>query len=160
MSQGTNVQTLLGATLSISATLPATYDSAGYTATAIAWTAIGQVEDFGEHGGSANVAKFTPVDTGVVAKSKGSKDYGKLPLILGSVPGDAGQILLGTGFEATAHYSVKLVYPKRDGETTAEVHYLDCLVTSHSFKDGKVDDISRVAVDLEVCRKPVVVVAT
>jgi len=160
MSQRTTIQTLLGATLSISATLPATYDSAGYTATSVVYTALGQVENYGNHGGAAAITKFTPVDTGVVAKSKGSRDYGQMTLMLASVPSDAGQALLATAFESSNRYSVKLTYPLGAGEATAESHYMDVLVSKHEFQDGTVDNMQKLAVDLEICRKPIVVAAT
>lgn len=160
MTQGTNLQTMLGATLAISATLPLTYDAAGYASTLVAYTAVGQVEDYGEHGGQANVSKFTPVDTGTITKSKGSKDYGKLDLMIGSVRSDAGQKIIDAAFESTNHYSVKMTYPTRQGESTPEIHYFDVVVTQRQFKDGKVDDFMKVAATFEICRKPVIVDAT
>lgn len=160
MTLRTNVQTISGATLAISAALPATYDSAGYGATSMTYTAIGQVENYGNHGGSATISKFTPVDTAVVAKVKGSKDYGQMTLMLGSVPGDAGQVILATAFESNAHYSVKMTYPLGNGEATAEIHYLDVLISKHEFQDGSVDNVSKMAADMELCRKPIVIAAT
>lgn len=159
MAQGTNIQTLLGATLSITATLPATYDAAGYGAT-ISWTLIGQVENYGNYGGASNVVKFIPVDTGTVNKQKGSTDYGSMSLMMASLPSDVGQILLNTAFGSTAHYSIKLIYPLRTGEATHEIHYMDALIAKREFQDGTVDNIMKLAIDLEICRAPVIVAAT
>lgn len=142
---------MAGATLAISATLPATYDSAGYGATGITYTAVGQIENYGEHGVEANVNTFTPVDTAVTAKFKGSKNYGALNLTLGCLPSDAGQDVLEAGAESANHYSVKITYPD------TSVHYLDVLVTKFKWMDGGVNDIQKLSVSLEVCRKPVVV---
>ena len=72
----TSVVTNAGTTLAISAALPATYDAAGYAATGMTYTAVGEVEDHGSHGVTAAISKFTPVDTSVVTKLKGSKVYG------------------------------------------------------------------------------------
>lgn len=157
MSERITNQTMLGAVLSISASLPATYDAAGYGATAVAYTAVGEIENFGDHGVTANVAKFTPVASGVVQKLKGSKDYGTLNLILGNLPSDAGQDIIEAAVESTNRYSVKIAYPPGAGEATGEIHYLDVLVTKRVWQDGSVDDVRKLAVDLEVCRKPVVV---
>jgi hypothetical protein len=157
MTERITNQTMLGAVLSISAALPATYDAAGYGATLMVYTPVGEIENFGDHGVTANVAKFTPVSSGVVQKLKGSKDYGTMNLILGSMPSDAGQDLVETAVESTNRYSVKIAYPIGAGESTGEIHYLDVLVTKRVWQDGAVDDVRKLAVDFEVCRKPVVV---
>lgn len=143
--------TIAGATLAISATLPDTYDSAGYSSTDMVYTVIGEVENYGNHGVTAQVVEFTPVDTATVNKAKGSKNYGTMSLMIGSVPGDSGQVILAAAAESNNHYSAKLTYP--DGE----IHYLDVLVSKKENQDGSVNDISKIAVDFAICRKPVVV---
>lgn len=153
MAARTSVISLSGATLSLSASLPATYDAAGYGATTITWTAIGEISNYGNHGVNANVATHTPVDTAVVTKIKGSKNYGAMALVIGSIPTDTGQALLNTASESNNHYSAKLTYP--DGA----IHYMDVLVTSFEFNDGSVDDICQINVSLEICKKPVQVAA-
>lgn len=153
MAARTVVGTLSTATLAISASLPATYDASGYAATTITYTAIGEIENFGNHGVTATITEFTPVNTAIVSKMKGSKNYGTMSLMVGSIPTDAGQVILKAASESNAHYSAKLTYP--DGE----VHYLDVLVAKHEFQDGSVNDAMKVAVDLAICRAPVIVAA-
>ena len=153
MPAHTSVVTNAGTTLSISAALPATYDAAGYGAVGMTYTAVGEVEDHGSHGVTANVSKFTPVDTAVVAKTKGSKDYGSKTIKLGNISGDAGQIIMKAASESNAHYSVKIEY--EDGEC----HYLDALVSKFEYSDGTVDNTRTIAVTLEICRAPVIVAA-
>jgi hypothetical protein len=160
MAEGTILQTMAGAVLSVSATLPATYDAAGYAATTITYTAVGEIEDHGSHGGTANIPTFTSVDDGIVQKFKGSKNYGTKQLVIGNIESDAGQDLLATAFESQNRYSVKITYPLRQGESTAAVHYLDALVSSFQFTDGASDAIRKVNVGLEICRAPVRVAAT
>jgi hypothetical protein len=160
MAERITLQTMSGAVLSISASLPATYDAAGYGATGVAFTAVGQIENFGDHGVTANVAKFTPVATAVTTKLKGAKDYGTMNLVLGSLPSDAGQDLIDLAVESNNRYSVKIAYPVGQGESTGEIHYLDVLVTKRVYQDGAVDDIRKLAVDFEVCRAPVIVAGT
>ncbi|MXS81577.1 phage tail tube protein [Nitrosomonas oligotropha] len=150
----TSVISISGATLSLSAGLPATYDAAGYGATTITWTAVGEIETYGNHGVKANIGTHTPVDTAVVAKVKGSKDYGSMQLVIGSIPSNTGQALLNTASESNNHYSIKMAYP--DGE----IHYMDALVSSFEYQDGSVNDLSKVAVSLEICKKPVIVPAS
>jgi hypothetical protein len=157
MTAPTVVQSLAGAIISISAGLPTSYDAAGYAETDIVWTPIGQVENLGNHGGSKTITPFTPIDTAVVTKVGGSKDYGTMSLVLGNVAGDAGQILLKTAFEATnTHYSVKIVYADT-GAVTPETHYLDVIVSRNENQDGAANDVRKLAVDFAICRKPIVV---
>lgn len=148
------VVTPAGAVLSISADLPGSYNSVGYGGSpTLNWTAVGQISDHGSHGVTAAVPEFTPVDTAVVAKTKGSKNYGTKSLTLGNLPSDAGQVILAAAAESTNHYSIKIVYP--DGD----IHYLDVLVSKFSYDDGSVDNIRKIMVDLAICRVPVVVLA-
>lgn len=151
MAGRTSVISISGATLSLSASLPATYDATGYAA--LTFTEIGEVENFGNHGVSATITEFTPVKTAVVTKIKGTKNYGTMALTVGSIPTDAGQVLLEAAAESNNHYSAELTYP--DGE----IHYLDVLVAKKEYQDGSVNDVSRLSVDLAVCKKPVVVAA-
>lgn len=160
MTRRTDIQSLEGATISISAELPVTYNSAGYTDTGIDWTAIGKVENYGNHGVKATMTTFTPVDTGVTEKVKGSKDYGSMNLVLGDVPSDAGQVIIAAAAESKAHYSIKIQYALGDGEVTAETHYLDVLVMSYENQDGAVNDTRKRNVELAICKAPVVVDAT
>jgi hypothetical protein len=160
MAEGTVLHTMSGATLAISASLPATYNAAGYGATAMVYTTVGEIENFGNHGVTANVTTFTAVANSVVQKFKGSKNYGTMNLVIGNMPSDAGQDIIETAAESTARYSVKISYPTRAGESTAEIHYLDVLVSKREFQDGAVDDVRKIAVDFEVCRAPVIVAAT
>lgn len=149
----TVVESLLGATIAISATLPDTYDAAGYQSTDLVFTAIGEVETLGAHGVTSAVTEFTPIDTGVVAKVKGSKNYGNMSMSLGDLPGDAGQVLLKAASESRNHYSFKVTYP--DGA----VHYIDALVSKFEVQDGSVNDVRKVACELAVCKQPVEVAA-
>lgn len=153
MAARTVVGTISSATLAISASLPATYDAAGYGATTITYTTIGEIENFGNHGVTATITEFTPIDTAVVAKVKGSKNYGTMSLMLGSIPSNAGQVIVAAAAESNNHYSAKLTYP--DGE----IHYLDVLVAKDEYQDGAVNDVMKRSVDLAICRKPVVVAA-
>lgn len=160
MPQRDTIQSLSGATISLSATRPASFDAAGYQATGIAWTDIGEVDNYGNHGMTATITEFTAVDTAIVQKIKGSKNYGTMSLSMGYVPGDAGQTLLEAAAESSNRYSAKIQYPAGDGETTGEVHYLDVLVAKKENQDGSVNDVRKLAADLAICKKPVVVDAT
>lgn len=153
MVQRAVIESATGTRVGISATLPATFDTAGYDVSSIIFTPVGQVESVGNHGVSSAVTKFTPVDTGVVAKVKGSKDYGTLSLVMANLPSDPGQAILKTASEALSavHYSLELRYPDD------EYHYFDVIVTKFEYVDGAANDVQKINVDLEICRKPVIV---
>lgn len=151
MVQRVVVQSLSGARIGISAALPATFDVAGYDVSSMVFTPLGQVENYGNHGMTATVTEFTPIDTATVAKVKGSKNYGVMSLTLANLPSDAGQAILKTASESNAHYSVEVRYQDD------EFHYLDVIVTKLEYVDGGVNDVQKLNVDLALCRKPVIV---
>jgi hypothetical protein len=148
MTARTVIESLSGAVLSISASNPATYDLSGFGG--LGWTPVGQIENYGNHGMTAAVTEFTPVDTAVVAKVKGSKNYGTQSLVIGNMPGDAGQALLKAASESPNRYSVKILYPD------TSIHYLDALVSKFEYVDGAVNDVQKVNCDLVLCRAPVI----
>lgn len=147
------VASLAGAALAISATLPDTYDEAGYESTDFVFTEVGEVENFGNHGVTAVITEFTPVKTAVVAKVKGSKNYGNMALMIGNLPSDAGQAIVKAASESNNHYSVRITYP--DGI----IHYLDVLVSKFENQDGAVNDVQKISCEMAVCRQPVEVAA-
>jgi len=151
MTERTVIESLSGATLSISASLPATYDAAGYGATTVVFTAVGQVESFGDQGMTAAVTEFTPIDTAVVTKVKGSRNYGTMQVTLGSLPSNAGQDIVETASESNARYSVKLTY------ADTSIHYMDVLVSKFTQVGGAVDDVHKISVEFVICRKPIIV---
>lgn len=151
MAQRTIIEGLAGAVVGISAQLPATYDAAGYDLSSMVFSLIGQVENYGNHGMTAAITEFTPVDTAVVAKIKGSKNYGTMSLSIGYIPVDAGQALLKSASESNNHYSVEVRYPD------TSVHYLDVLVSKFEYVDGAVNDVQKINVDLAICRPPVII---
>lgn len=160
MTARSNVVTIAGATLAISASIPATYDSTGYGGSNVIFTAVGEVENYGNHGVNATIVEFTPVDTAVTAKMKGSKNYGTMALTIGSVPGDAGQAILRAASESNNHYSIKMTYPLGGNEVTPEIHYLDVIVSKFEYQDGAVNDVAKISCDLSLSRAPVIVAAT
>jgi hypothetical protein len=153
MAAHTAVESFTGTTYAISATLPATYDAAGYGATTITYTAIGKVQDFPVYGAKRNVNEFVPI-SGSVEYTKGSPRYGNGDLICGDVPADAGQVILKAAEASSNHYSLKITYP--DGE----VHYLDVIVASWTLSGGKEGAPLLRTANLAICREPVIVAAS
>jgi len=138
--------------LSICATLPATYDAAGYSDTDLTYTLIGKVSDFLPYGSKRNVNKFNPISGGV-EKTKGAPDYGDGDMVMGDVPADAGQVILKAAEASANHYSIKVTFP--DGE----IHYLDVIVSKWELSGGKEGNPLLRTAMLHLCRAPVVVAA-
>lgn len=138
---------------SISASLPATYDAAGYAATGVAFTAIGKVSDFIPYGSKRNVNEFVPI-AGPVEYTKGAPRYGDGDLLMGDIPADAGQVILKAAEASANHYSLKILYPD------SEIHYLDVIVSAWRLSPGKEGAPMVRTATLNVCKAPVVVAAT
>ena len=140
-------------TYAISATLPATYDAAGYAATTITYTTIGKVESFPEFGSTREVNKFTPI-SGPIEYSKGVAEYGSGPMVVADVPADAGQVIVKAADASANHYSMKITYP--DGE----IHYLDVLVSGWQLAQAGSGEFMKRTATINVCKAPVVVAAS
>lgn len=147
------VESFTDTTYAISASLPATYDAAGYGATTITYTTIGKVESFTAYGSKRAIIKFTPI-SGAIEKMKGAPDYGDGDLVCGDVPADAGQVILKAAEASANHYSIKITYP--DGE----IHYLDVIVSSWALSGAKEGAPLVRTATLGICKAPVIVAAT
>ena len=153
MTAHTAVASHTDAVYAISASLPATYDAAGYGATTITYTTIGKVSGFLPYGSKRNVSEFVPI-TGAVEFTKCAPRYGQGDLTLGDVPADAGQVILKAAEASSGHYSVKITYP--DSET----HYLDVVVSGWVLSGGKEGAPMIRTATLNICKAPVIVAAT
>lgn len=138
----------------ISASLPATYDAAGYGSTAITYTTIDRVQSFPEFGAQSNTNEFIPVK-GAIEQIKGQRRYGNGPMVCADMPGDAGQVIVKAAEASSNHYSMKITYPD------TEVHYLDVIVTSWLLSGSSGDGaVMTRSAGIAVQRDPVVVAAS
>lgn len=112
------VETAAGTTLWITAAIPATFDVAGYDASAVEGTmvAVGEVVSIGAHGRTYAPVTHLPLASRTVQKFKGSRDDGNIDINLGRDSDDAGQILLKTALDSDANHSFKIQYPGGDRE--------------------------------------------
>lgn len=149
----TAVASFTDTTYAISASLPATYDAAGYGATSITYTSIGKVESFTPYGSKRTVNTFKPI-AGAAEYTKGTPEYGQGEMMCGDVPADGGQIIVKAAEASANHYSMKITYP--DGE----VHYLDVLVSGWVLSGGKEGAPLMRTATLNICRAPVIVAAS
>lgn len=152
MAAHTAVATFTGVAYAISASLPATYDAAGYGATTITYSVIGEVSDFPAYGSKRAVGKFNPIN-GAIEKYKGSPDYGSGNLVCADVPADAGQVILKAADASANHYSMKITM------TDNEIHYLDVIVAGWELSAAKENTPLLRTAMIEVCKAPVIVAA-
>lgn len=103
----------VGTELYVSAGAPSTYDVTGFTAKTYALA--GEVSDIPEYGTEAALATHTPIATGIVAKRRGSINFGSLTIPFALSESDMGEDILKTiaespaGSDATV--SVKVLFP-------------------------------------------------
>ncbi len=138
-----------GTTLSVCASLPATYDAAGYNA--LAWTLVTDVSDIPEFGPSTTVNTFKPIDNRIIQKSTGGIDYGSAAFGFAHVVGDAGQGILNTAMGNNTGISFKVTRP--DGKKDYFTGIVSSFTRNHSGVDSFFVGTSKVEIN-----KPIVTV--
>ncbi len=144
-----NIKTAAGATISISATLPATKDKAGFEAVT-GLVALGEVTDLGEVGGSFGEATHVPLDSRLVQRLKTSFDAGTVAAAIAIDKADAGQILARTKLMTDDNVTVKITLP------TGHVIWFIGLVMSFPINIGSVDNIISSTLNLAINSEPLV----
>jgi len=95
-----------GSKLYVSSALPATHDQAGFEA--LSWTLVKEVSEIGEYGREYDAIEHAPIDTRIVETIKGNYREGGLPLTIGSVPADAGQVIMLAASESDDDIAFKV----------------------------------------------------
>jgi hypothetical protein len=108
----TDVTINTGTTMGLSATLPATFDSAGYVA--LTYTDIGEIVDIGELAKAYATIAHQSVTRAYPQKLKDTYDIANVTLTLGRVPANTGQVALQTALAAAASYAFKILLPSGD----------------------------------------------
>lgn len=121
-------QSLSGSTLYISATLPATYNEAGYEA--LTWTEVGGIITIPPLGGTYSEVSIPLVKTGT-CKKKGTKEYGTGTIKYAAARDDTGQIAMTTAYGSTAAVAFKVLYPDGDAD------YVTGIVLSNPSDNGE-----------------------
>lgn len=139
MTAGTSA----GTTIAISASVPATFDVAGYEV--LPMTLIGEVTNIdGQLGRIYNLITHTPLATRGVQKFKGSFNEGSLTLQLAIDRDDAGQDLARAALVSDALYAFKIVEP------TGDFVYFQAMVMSFPFTPGSTESIRTGTITLEI----------
>ena len=141
-----DITSSVGTAVSVSTTAPATYDSAGFAA--LTWSLCGELAELPAFGAEAALATHTPLKTGIVAKRRGSLNYGSVALTMAVSDEDTGQTVLQDAAEAAAgtdaQVSVKVVL------VNGEVQYFTAQVMSYKVNVGNADAITMAEVTLEI----------
>lgn len=136
------VRTSAGTTLKVSASAPATFNSAGYGA--LTFTAVGEITDLGEFGREYALVTHNPVGTRGTQKFKGSFNEGTMNLSLGLDTDDAGQVLMKAASTADTPYSFEVTTQNGDK------YYFQAIVMSFKVGVGSVDSITTATSTLEL----------
>lgn len=136
----------VGTVVSVADASPATYDAAGFAA--LTWAACGELAELPSFGAEAALATHTPLATGIVAKRRGSLNYGSVALTMALSDADAGQGILQLAAEAAAgadaQVSVKVEL------VSGEIQYFTAQVMSYRTNVGNADAITMAEVTLEI----------
>lgn len=145
--------TAAGASIAISAGVPATQDASGFSA--LTYTEIGGITKIGGLGATYSKVEFNPLKGGK-KKLKGSADYGTLSPELGIDESDAGQTLLGVAAanETNTPYTFKVT--KQNGA----IRYFQGLVFGMPETIDGVDTVDMSSPTIEINTKPVKVAAS
>jgi hypothetical protein len=144
----------VGTELHVAVAEPATYDAAGFAA--LSYTEVGEVSNIPPFGGTAQIAEFIPIKTGIVNKRKGSINYGQANINLANVISDDGQEIMRDGFDGTNRdevHSIKLYHA--DIGTV----YFTAMIASWVYNFGDANTINQAESVLELTNKPVAVEA-
>lgn len=143
------ITTAAGSTLRVTATAPATFNSAGYGTIFPATPAagnpvVGEITDMGEFGREYQLITHNPIDTRSTQKYKGSYNEGAINLQLALDQTNVGQTLMQTASQADADYYFEIKTP--DGKK----YYFPAKVMSFKINVGSVDSIISATCMLEI----------
>lgn len=136
----------VGTAVSVSAADPATFDDTGFAA--LTYSLVGELSELPSFGAEAALATHTPLKTGIVAKRRGSVNYGSVALTIAISEADSGQALLATAGDAApgtdSSVSVKVVLQSGD------IQYFTAQVMSFKTNVSNADAITMAECQLEI----------
>ncbi len=136
------VRTSATTLISISAGVPATFNSAGYAA--LTFTAVGEVTNAGEFGREFTLVTHNPLYTRGTQKLKGSFNEGSISLQLGLDTDDAGQVLMKAAALSDSLYAFKVTMPSGD------VYYFQALTMSFKVGINDVNTVTAATAQIEI----------
>lgn len=139
----TDFLTPAGSEMAVSASIPATFDVAGYEAIT-SWEDLPIASDFGEVGPTDNIVTFIPVQGSAVQKAQGSRDFGQQAIPFAYVSGDAGIGVLETAHAARNEISCRLTLPNGD------IRYYQAVCDGIREQVGGADSVLGMATTLHI----------
>lgn len=141
--------TSAGSTLRVTATAPATFNSAGYTTIfpttpAAGNPVIGEITDLGEFGREYALVTHNPVGNRSTQKFKGSFNEGTMNVSLALDTDDAGQIIMKTASTSDSDYYFEVKTQNGDR------YWFPAKVMSWKVGVGGVDQITTATATLEL----------
>lgn len=137
-----DVFTSAGATLSIGAAAPSTYDKTGYEA--VTWEPVGNVSDIPQFGKLFNLVSFNPLGQRGTVKRKGSYNNGSTDIQYGYVKADAGQVDVVTAMASDDPLPFRVVL-----QDTTHVYFM-AMVMGTPTAVGTIDNIVLQNAPLEI----------
>jgi hypothetical protein len=141
------VRTSAGTTLRVTASAPASFNSAGYTtlfSTSPVPALVGEVTDLGEFGREYALVTHMPVGNRGTQKFKGSFNEGTITLSLGLDTDDAGQIIMKAASISDNDYSFMVTTQNGDK------YFFRAQIMSWKVGVGSVDSITTATATLEI----------
>lgn len=133
--------TNIGSTISVSASLPATEDVAGYAA--LTFTQVKGVGSIPEFGAMYASVTFSEVESGIVQKAHGEVDYGGGSIAYRVLESDAGQGILKTAMSGQNTVSVKIV------RASGLIEYFQAIVMSNRTSEASSGNVYTRSADLQ-----------
>lgn len=141
------VFTSAGTTLTISASIPATFDDTGYAAVfaeSPGPAVVGEITDMGEFGREFALVTHMPVGSRGTQKFKGSFNEGTMALSMGLDTDDSGQVIMKTASLSDANFSFLVTTQSGDK------YYFQSKVMSFKVNVASVDSITTATASLEL----------
>lgn len=116
------------------------------------YTEVGDIEDHGEHGDSAEIVEFTATNDSRVRKSKGARDAGNKTVVVGYNPDDPGQQALVAAEKTNRAYNIKIerddqIDPDTGNPTT---DFFRAIISGRRRNDGTSNNIQRITFELAI----------
>ena len=140
-------QTVAGTTMSVSSSLPTTYDNAGFSA--LTYSTVGEVTDLGTVGKDFTLVTHNPLNDRKTYKFRGSYNNGTLDVKLAKITvlgSDAGQNILTVALNDTTDKSISVRLTLQDGSKM----YFSCKIISFTTTIGSINSILEANVKAEI----------
>lgn len=141
-------QTSAGTELAVSASIPATFDAAGYGAET--YTKVGEIENLGDFGREYSLVTYQSLDDRASRKKKGSYNNGQFTPRIAIDSADAGQGILETALDSDAKIAIRVTL--QDGT----IYYMAGLVMTFRPSVGTTDDIVVANAQIEITEDAIV----